>query len=155
MAESNVNKVSRQYADPSVVEAVAKELEIATRPTDVEIKNEKGEVLKKVPFVTVLFEEGDRASEDKLAAAVAMIEKLFPAIRDKEGNVVRTNDPVAILLSHLSYSFDLTIRNGVRTKERTIVEGPDKEIEKQAKRLAAFKNISYAEALEKVKAAWL
>ncbi len=155
MAESNINDVSRQYADPARVQEVCAELGIVTKPTDVEIKNEKGEVLKKVPFVKAVFEDGDRASEDKLAAALSLIETLFPAVRDEDGSIVRTNDPVAILLSHLTYSFDLTIRNGVRSKERSIVEGPDKEIEKQAKRLAAFKQISYAEALEKVKSAWL
>jgi hypothetical protein len=155
MAESNINDVSRQYADPAKVQAVCAELGIEMKPTDAEIKNEKGEVLKKVPFVKAIFEDGNRSSEDKLAAALSLIETLFPPVVDKENKVVRTNDPVAILLSHMTYSFDLTIRNGVRSKERSIVEGPEKEIEREAKRLSTFKNISYAEALEKVKSAWL
>ena len=152
-AVASVNDVSRQGADTSRVAEVARELGIVLEPTKLEVKDDKGNVVKTVDFQKVKFESGDASPDDKFAAACSLLETLFPQV-EKEGVVTRENNPINIMLSHLTYSFDLTLRNSIRSKERIAIEGPDKEIEREAKRLAAHKSIPYEDALARVKVAW-
>jgi hypothetical protein len=152
--EVNVNEVSRQAIDPVVVAQVCEKLGIVLKDTDLEIRNEKKEVLKKVTFKKPVFEDGDKPAAERFQAAVEFLETVQPPQTDKEGKVTRVNNPLDILLSHLSYSFDLTQRNGIRSKESILIAGPDKEMEKQAKKIAAAKGITFEAALERVKLAW-
>jgi len=146
--------VSRQGVSPEVVATVAASLGIVLKDTDLEIKDEKGVVLKKVLFKKPVFEDGDATPDEKFEAAVAFIEELFPAVKNEKGEVTRENNPLNILLSHLTYSFDLTQRNAIRSKEKIVLEGPDKAIGKAAKDLASFQNISLDEALVRVRSLW-
>ena len=147
-------EVSRQGVPPELVATIAASLGIVLKDTDLEIKDEKGVVLKKVLFKKPVFEDGDATPDDKFAAAVSFLEELFPAVENEKGEVTRENNPLNILLSHLTYSFDLTQRNAIRSKEKVVLEGPDKEIAKEAAKLAAFRGISLEEATKRVRLAW-
>lgn len=151
--EASIHDVSRQGADPARVTELCKALGIVLEDTKLELKDDKGTVVKTVEFQKPKFEEGDASADDKFAAATELLEQLFPPV-EKDGAVVRENNPIHLVLAHMTYSFDLTQRNAIRSKEKIAIEGPDKEIDKQAKKLAAFKSISYEDALERVKLAW-
>ena len=157
MAQDAIDKtgeVSRQGVSPELVEEVATSCGIVLKDTDLEVKDEKGKVLKTVPFKKPVFEDGDTSPDDKFAAALAFLEELFPAVKNTAGVVTRENSPLNIMLSHLTYSFDLTQRNSIRARVKVELEGPDKAITKAAKDLAAFQNITLEDALERVRMLW-
>ena len=147
-------EVSRQGVAPELVATIAASLGIVLKDTDLEIKDEKGVVLKKVLFKKPVFEDGDSSPDDKFAAVLAFLEELFPAVKNDKGVVERENNPLNILLSHMTYSFDLTQRNAIRSKEKVVLEGPDKAIGKAAKDLASFQGITLDEALARVRSLW-
>jgi len=157
MAQDAIDKtgeVSRQGVLPELAESVAASYGIVLKDTDLEIKDEKGKVLKTVLFKKPIFEDGSATPDDKFAAALAFIEELFPPVKNALGVVTRENSPLNIMLSHLTYSFDLTQRNSIRARVKVELEGPDKAIGKAAQDLAAFQHITFDEALARVRALW-
>jgi len=157
MAQDAIDKtgeVSRQGVPPELVAVTATSLGIVLKDTDLEIKDEKGKVLKTVLFKKPVFEDGDASPEDKYAASIAFNEELFPPIRNEKGEVTRENNPILIDLAHKTYSFDLTQRNSIRARVKVELEGPEKAIGKAAKDLAAFQGITLDEALQRVRSLW-
>ena len=157
MAQDAIDKtgeVSRQGVSPELAAKVAASYGIVLKDTDLEIKDEKGTVLKKVLFKKPIFEDGDSTPDDKFAAALAFLEELFPAVKNTAGVVTRENSPLNIMLSHLTYSFDLTQRNSIRARVKVELEGPDKAINKAAQDLAAFQHITLDDALARVRRLW-
>jgi hypothetical protein len=157
MAQDAIDKtgeVSRQGVPPELAESVAASYGIVLKDTDLEIKDGTGKVLKTVLFKKPVFEDGDTSPDDKFAAALAFLEVLFPAVKNVAGVVTRENSPLNIMLSHLTYSFDLTQRNSIRARVKVELEGPDKAITKAAQDLAAFQHITLDEALARVRALW-
>ena len=155
--EKSVYDVSRQSFDPARVAEVAESLGIATEETSLDLKNEKKEVVKTIKFVKVLFEKPtgpEDTPDERLARLVAFFEELQPASTNDKGEVIRENNPLDVAAGHVTYSLDLTLRGGIRSKEALAIQGPDKEIAKQAKKLAAYKGITEDAALELVKLAW-
>lgn len=155
--EKSVWDVSRQAFDPDKAAEVAKACGIATKPTSLELKDDKGKVVKTVDFQKVLFAEpiciGDTPA-DRLARAVEFFEQLQPPVKDKDENVIRENNPLDIYGAHATYSLDLTMRTGIKSKEKSVLEGPDKAIGKAAAQLAAHMGITAEAALARIKVAW-
>ena len=154
MAEKDVNKVSRQGVAPEVLEAAASEVGIPFTPTNVELKDANDKVVKTINFVKLDFNGGTGDVDEKFERAIALFQELYPAVKNDKGEVERINNPLDILLAHLSSSFDLTMRGYIRSRESAVLEGPDKAIAAAAKKLSAQRGLSLEEATRRVKIAW-
>lgn len=125
--------------------------------TSLDLNDKTGKTLKTIHFPKVRFEEStgpEDTPDERFARMVAFFQTAFPPVKGADGTLQRANNPLDIIASHVSYSLDLTMRNGIRSKEAALLEGPDKAMLKQAEKLAQFKGISIEAALAKVKAAW-
>lgn len=149
--EKSVWDVSRQSFDLDAHRKAAEDLGIAIEPATLPLKNDKGVVVKTIDFVKVLFQKPVSAEDtpaDRFERATKFFELLQPPAKDRE------NNPLDILAAHLTNSMDLTMRNGIRSSEKAVLEGPDKAIMKSAKQMAAHLKITEDEALQRTKAAW-
>lgn len=161
MATANVKvpnpyDVSREFVAEQKLADTAKSFGIASENTNLEIKSKDGsKVLAKVDFQKVLFQkpvDSEDTPEARMDRAVAFFQSVQPEEKNEDGSVKRINHPYDVILAHVSYSLDLTERNGIRAREAAVLEGPDKAIEQMAVKLSKLKGIPIEEARKKARA---
>lgn len=114
----------------------------------VTVKDSQGKEVATREYQKVVFQEPkDRPSDELLAEAIAHLQK----------DVGEKGDPVAELLSHLTYAYDLGVRSGIRQELVSGIAGPDKAIAKaiddfMKARAAVGKPVSREDAEKKVRA---
>lgn len=151
--EVNVYEVSLDAYSPAKVAELCAALEIPTAKKTVPINDAKGTLIREEPFLEPVFHTGAGSPEDRFARMVEFFEELQPAVKDKDGKIVRVNSPLDVIGLCVSGRLDLKLRNVITTANKVV--DPEAEVQKLAKNLFKAKagKITMEQAMQRARLA--